>query len=299
MSPRTPVRAKGLADGLAAFAHVSPATDSAEDVTPRAKSPAPSSASRKRKRSFTLAEAPAGWRATWDLILELRADRTAVVDTMGCESAAASCADEGERAFHSLVSLMLSSQTKDTTNAMVMKRLREHGLSVASVSAMSEDTLRDLIWGAGFGNNKAKYIKAATQIIVEQHGGVPPATMDGLLALPGVGPKMALIQLNVVHGLCVGISVDTHVHRIANQLRWTGDEGTSMPEKTREALESWMPQDQWPCVNVVLVGLGQEVQTEKAKLLRKCLACSDPPRALELLATLGVNVERERAKAQL
>lgn len=146
---------------------------------------------------------------------------------------------------------------------------------------------------------QVKYIKAATQIIVEQHGGVPPSTMEGLLALPGVGPKMALIQLNVAHGKCVGISVDTHVHRIANQLGWTGAEPTSVPEKTREALESWMPAEVWPEVNVILVGLGQEVQTEKAKLLRKALACSDPPRALELIATLGVDVERERARVQL
>ena len=50
---------------------------------------------------------------------------------------------------------------------------------------------------------------------------------------------------------------------------------------------------------LVLVGLGQEVQTEKAKLLRKCLACSDPPRALRLAATLGVDVEKEARKEDL
>ena len=43
------------------------------------------------------------------------------------------------------------------------------------------------------------------------------------------------------------------------------------PEKTRKALEQWVPRDDWGDVNWLLVGLGQEVQTEKPKLLRKKL----------------------------
>jgi endonuclease-3 len=121
--------------------------------------------------------------------------------------------------------------------------------------------------------------------------------MPELLALPGVGPKMAIIQLNVAEGQCVGISVDTHVHRICNQLGWTGDEPTKLPEKTREAIQSWMPKDIWRDVNLVLVGLGQEVQTEKQKLLGKCLGCSDPERALALVERLGLDVEREKKRA--
>ena len=50
-------------------------------------------------------------------------------------------------------------------------------------------------------------------------------------------------------------------------------------------------------VNLLLVGLGQEVQTEKPKLLQKCLACSDPPRALRLASTLGVGVGKELKKS--
>ena len=89
------------------------------------------------------------------------------------------------------------------------------------------------------------------------------------------------------------------VHRICNQLGWVGKGGTKQPEQTRKAIESWMPRDVWPEVNLVLVGLGQEVQTEKAKLLRKCLACSDPPRALQLAKVLGIDVKKEAAKADL
>ena len=34
--------------------------------------------------------------------------------------------------------------------------------------------------------------------------------MEGLTALPGVGPKMALIVLRVNHDITAGIAVDTH-----------------------------------------------------------------------------------------
>ena len=144
-----------------------------------------------------------------------------------------------------------------------------------------------------------KYIKATTAMLVEKHGGAVPDTMDELIAFPGVGPKMALILLSVVYGKVEGISVDTHVHRICNQLGWAGPAGTKTPEQTRAAIEGWMPREVWPHVNILLVGLGQEVQTEKPKLLGKALGCSDPAGALRLLGTLGLDVPKEMAKAGL
>jgi len=247
----------------------------------------------------TTAEPP-GWRSTFDLITELRADRTAVVDSMGSEAIAEE-ASEADRAYQTLVSLMLSSQTKDTVNMATMKKLRAHptGLSVASVLAMPDETLHEMIRQVGFHNNKVRYIKETTRLLDEQHGGQVPSEMDELLALPGVGPKMAIILLRVVFGKVVGISVDTHVHRISNQLGWAGAGGTKQPEQTRKVLEAWMPAEVWPDVNLLLVGLGQEVQTEKGKLLRKCLDCSDPVAALRLASTLGVSVSKELGKMEL
>ena len=314
----------------------------------RASASTAAAASPKRSKATDVRlEPPANWRATWELIVELRADRTAVVDSMGTEAIAGESTKE-ERDFDALVSLMLSSQTKDTVNAATMKKLRAHGLSprrlLETRPARGWTTLprpvRDMpaprpvgharreagranlrvrlpqqqgdssgprgehatgerplftAWGC----EQVKYLKATSRILLEQHGGRVPDTMDGLLALPGVGPKMALILLRVAFGKVEGISVDTHVHRICNQLGWAGPGGTKTPEQTRRAIEAWMPADIWAEVNLVLVGLGQEVQTEKSKLLRKCLACSDPAAALRLASVCGVKVEPEAKKAGL
>mmetsp|Transcript_342 Transcript_342/g.906 ORF Transcript_342/g.906 Transcript_342/m.906 type:complete len:367 (-) Transcript_342:98-1198(-) len=95
----------------------------------RASASTAAAASPKRSKATDVRlEPPANWRATWELIVELRADRTAVVDSMGTEAIAGESTKE-ERDFDALVSLMLSSQTKDTVNAATMKKLRAHGLS--------------------------------------------------------------------------------------------------------------------------------------------------------------------------
>ena len=182
-----------------------------------------------------------------------------------------------------------------------MATLKAHGLSVSRIlDETSEDEFHEMIKPVGFHNVKTKSIRAATQILRDTHGGRVPDTMEDLLALPGVGPKMALLVLRVAFDITAGISVDTHVHRIANQLGWTGGAPTldktafaaRDPEKTRKALESWFPRDEWQDVNWMLVGLGQEMQTEKPKLVRKALAASDPGFAVALCGSIGVDVAR-------
>ena len=84
------------------------------------------------------------------------------------------------------------------------------------------------------------YIKQATQICKDKYNGDIPDSLDGLLALPGVGPKMAHICMHAAWHKMTGIGVDTHVHRISNRLGWV-KKPTKTPEDTRKALESWLP----------------------------------------------------------
>lgn len=52
--------------------------------------------------------------------------------------------------YHVLISLMLSSQTKDEVNFAAMQRLKQHGLNVDNILEMSDDTLGKLIYPVGF-----------------------------------------------------------------------------------------------------------------------------------------------------
>ena len=60
------------------------------------------------------------------------------------------------------------------------------------------------------------------------------------MSLPGVGPKMAHLCMDIAWDNVTGIGVDTHVHRISNRLCWT-KKPTKDPEETRKALEEWLP----------------------------------------------------------
>ena len=221
------------------------------DAAPPPSSPASSPSKKRVPIAPGSLPPPEGWRAIYDLVVELRAARDAPVDWAGCE-----VVGRGDE-FHILIALMLSSQTKDQVVSETMFALKawpRGGLSVDSVLAMTDRELDGLIAKVGFHNNKTKYIKQTAQILKDRYKGRVPQTAHELCALPGIGPKMAYIILSAAFDIVDGIGVDTHMHRIFNQLGWVA---SKTPEQTREQLEGWLPRPEWGKVNVLFVGLGQ------------------------------------------
>ncbi|KAM9211076.1 endonuclease III-like protein 1 isoform 1-T1 [Dugong dugon] len=200
---------------------------------------------------------PQDWRRQLANIRTMRSRKDAPVDQLGAEHCYDPSAPPKVRRYQVLVSLMLSSQTKDQVTAGAMQRLRARGLTVDSVLQMDDSTLGALIHPVGFWRSKVKYIKQTSAILQQCYGGDIPSSVAELVALPGVGPKMAHLAMAVAWGTVSGIAVDTHVHRIANRLRWTRKQ-TKAPEQTRAALEEWLPRELWGEINALLVGFGQQ-----------------------------------------
>eukprot|EP00051_Salpingoeca_urceolata_P008931 m.110048 g.110048 ORF g.110048 m.110048 type:complete len:531 (-) comp16015_c2_seq2:137-1729(-) len=241
--------------------------------------------------------APPQWQATWDLVVLLRQIRDAPVDHMGCEVLPQRPpeVDEMTTRFQTLVALLLSSQTKDQVTAEAMGNLQRHGLTIDNIIATDPKTLDSLIAKVGFHNNKTKYLKQTALMLRERFASDVPNNLDDLVSLPGIGPKMAMIALNVAFGNHLGIGVDTHVHRIMNQIRWVKSKDA---EDTRVQLESWLPRPYWKEVNLLFVGLGQMVKQQPATLLRRTVALPDDKvcDAIRLVFQLGVK-ETLRCKA--
>ncbi|CAA90766.2 Endonuclease III homolog [Caenorhabditis elegans] len=194
------------------------------------------------------------WRRDVELIRKMRKDMIAPVDTMGCHKLADPLAAPPVHRFQVLVALMLSSQTRDEVNAAAMKRLKDHGLSIGKILEFKVPDLETILCPVGFYKRKAVYLQKTAKILKDDFSGDIPDSLDGLCALPGVGPKMANLVMQIAWGECVGIAVDTHVHRISNRLGWIK---TSTPEKTQKALEILLPKSEWQPINHLLVGFGQ------------------------------------------
>jgi len=156
---------------------------------------------------------------------------------------------------------MLSSQTKDEVTDAAVSKLREAVggcLSIEAILAAEEGTIAEAISKVGFWRRKTQYIKQTAQLLQDNFYSEVPKTVDELCSLPGVGPKMAFLALQVAWKLNVGIGVDVHVHRITNRLGWH-KLPTKNPEETRLNLQSWLPKELHPHINLMLVGFGQMV----------------------------------------
>jgi endonuclease-3 len=241
---------------------------------------------------------PNDWAEVYAAVKEMRttgAAQNAAVDTMGCERLGDDANNPKDKRFQTLIALMLSSQTKDTTNAMAMGRLKKElpahkegapiGLNLDNILAVEPKLLNELIWVVGFHNNKTKYIKAAAEILRDVWNGDIPDTIEGLMSLPGVGPKMAYLCMSSAWGRTEGIGVDVHVHRITNLWGWNKTKG---PEETRLALQAWLPKELWHEINWLLVGFGQTVCLPVG---RKCGDCE--------LGLRGLCKSAERSKVSL
>ena len=238
-------------------------------------------------------EPPANWEEVYNTTAAMRKRVLAPVDTMGCESLAEEHRSPRDQRLQTLVSLMLSSQTKDTVTALAMRNLQEKlpgGFCLESLLMVEPEELNRLIEKVGFHNNKTKYIKSTAAILQEKWKGDIPNTIEGLVSLPGVGPKMAYLCMSAAWGRDEGIGVDVHVHRITNLWDW---HKTSTPEQTRAELEAWLPREKWHAINHLLVGFGQTICLPVG---RRCGDCDLGAGGLCPSAVVGTLVKRRVKK---
>jgi len=165
-------------------------------------------------------QAPENWQEVWSKIEVMRKKQPAPVDSMGCSVLADNTLDPKVFRYQVLISLMLSSQTKDEMTSAAMKNLQKHGLTVENILKTPETEIDQLIKQVGFHTKKASYIKKTTQILHDKYSDDIPDNIDALMELPGIGPKMGYLALLVAFNKVAGIGVDVHVHRISNRLGW-------------------------------------------------------------------------------
>jgi A/G-specific adenine glycosylase len=114
------------------------------------------------------------------------------------------------------------------------------------------DVLR--LWqGLGY-PRRAKNLQAAAGVIVAQHNGVVPNTLDELLALPGVGPYTARALLAFAFEDDAAV-VDTNIARVLARFH-----GRTLKARDAQKLaDDWVPQGEAWLWNQALMDLGATV----------------------------------------
>lgn len=186
--------------------------------------------------------------------------------------------DQQEDPFQVLIATMLSAQTRDAVTHAASTRLFRVAQTPRTMAALPVETIERLIYPVSFYRHKAVHVKATCAQLLARFGGGVPASMEELLALPGVGRKTANLVLILAHRSGDNICVDTHVHRISNRLGWVR---TRTPAETELQLYQVVSRRWWPVVNLYLVTWGQHVCRPTYPLCGSCVL-------LELCPRIGV-----------
>jgi endonuclease-3 len=155
-----------------------------------------------------------------------------------------------------LVATILSAQCTDERVNQVTPQLFNQYPSIADFAAADRTELEEAIRSTGFYRQKAKYIQESSQTILHEYGGELPDDMEELLQLNGVARKTANVVLGEIYGIADGITVDTHVKRLARRLGLTDE---TDPVKVEKDLMAVVPRESWIEIAHLLIFHGRRV----------------------------------------
>ena len=166
-----------------------------------------------------------------------------------------------------LVSVMLSAQTTDVTVNRVTETLFRKYKAPADYLAVPLEELERDLRPTGTFRQKARNLRGAMSMLLDEFGGEVPLRIENLVRLPGVGRKTA----NVVaaeRGATQGIVVDTHVRRLSQRLGFTRQED---PVKIERDLRRLVPREDWARFPHLLIWHGRRVCLARRPRCERCV----------------------------
>jgi endonuclease-3 len=169
--------------------------------------------------------------------------------------------------WQTLIATIMSAQTRDEVTIPVAEKLFARYLSLEDLANADVEQVRTVIRSVNFSRVKSKNVVAAANYLIDSYHGKVPDSIELLTAIPGVGRKTANLVLSEVHNK-QSITVDTHVHRIANVL---GLVKTKTPTETEFALMKIAPQKYWSQINRLFVLWGKSIRGHDKKTILSAL----------------------------
>jgi len=170
--------------------------------------------------------------------------------------------------FELLVAAVLSAQCRDeivnlTTRRLFAKYPKPEDYAKSRLSQIEQD-----IKSITFYKNKAKMLKGASEVLIRDYKGRVPDKMEDLMKLPGVGRKTANAILINAFNRVEGITVDTHVIRLAFRIGLTKHKDPALIEQD---LMKIVPRAEWKTIPYMLKDHGRAVCTAPVPKCSQCL----------------------------
>lgn len=176
-----------------------------------------------------------------------------IISCLEKEYPLAECSLQYEKPYELLFAVRLSAQCTDERVNMITPALYERFPTLQSFAEADVEEVERYIHSCGFFRSKARDIVKCAQVLLSEHNGNVPDTMEALVALPGVGRKTANLILGDVYHK-PAIVVDTHCIRLTNRMGLIDD--LKDPVKIERALIPIIPPDKSSdfCHRLVLHG---------------------------------------------
>lgn len=178
----------------------------------------------------------------------------------------ADCELDFRTPYELLVATILSAQCTDERVNQVTPEFFAAFPDARALASADRAEVERIITPTGFFRQKARSLQGMAQRVCEEFGGQIPDTLEELVTLPGVGRKTA----NVVLGYAFdtpGVTVDTHVGRLARRLGWTTE---TNPERVEADLMQLWPRRDWTVLSQRLIWHGRRCCTARKPACARC-----------------------------
>ena len=177
------------------------------------------------------------------------------------------CALHYEKDYELMIAVRLSAQCTDARVNLITPALFAAYPTLEAMAAAPIEHVEELVHSCGFYKHKARDIVLACQMLLAEHGGKVPGTMEALLKLPGVGRKTANLLLGDLYREPGSVVCDTHCIRICERL---GLSQGKDPEKVERQLRAILPplESSDFCHRIVL--FGRETCTARSPRCGSC-----------------------------
>lgn len=169
---------------------------------------------------------------------------------------------------HMLVATILAAQCTDERVNAVTRTLFPRYPDAQAFADADLAELEEAVRPTGTFRQKAKAIKNACRMLVDEFGGEVPQSIEALVRLPGVARKTANVVLATCFNIPSGVIVDTHVIRLAGRM---GLSEHRDPQDIERDLMRMVPQDDWTFFGPALILLGRYVCTAKKPDCPNCV----------------------------